>query len=738
MFALSTAGGLDAQPLANPTPARRRTKSNDALRNMRVTVALPLAKCARTVFATFPPMRTSVLWINDYLLPTADASEQAKVLTALGLPLDGEGTAENGEAWQEIETTSNRGDCLSHVGMAREIAASTGRTLKLPSHALPTLTNAAACPIKVTNAEHAFCPRYTARVITGVKVGPSPEWLQRRLIAIGQVPRNNIVDATNFVLFELGQPTHVFDMATLAGAEIRIRRATAGEKFLPLGADAKAITLTSDDFVIADAAQPIALAGIKGGALASVTATTTDIVLEAATFDPARVRASSRRHGISSDSSYRFERTVHPADIDLAAARLAALILEIAGGTLVGAVADVGAVIPASLRVSLRPARCRALLGTAVSDARMVELLNKLDFQPSLRADGSAIDCLVPPRRVDVTREVDLIEEICRLAGIESIPVTDTIAVRLPAPSPIERGTRAVKATLASLGFVETITHSLVSDKAAAVFLPQGASALRVDDATAGEPALRTSVLSSLMHVKSHNQSNGTPSLALFEIASAFHWEGKSHRERPTLAMLSDACDGSRDAQSAYRFIRASVERALRVVAGRACAIEFQPLTADCPTWLLAGARVVVDGVSVGVAGVVAAALQKTHGLDRPVACAELTLRGLLLNFPPESSATELPAFPATDRDVSAIVAESVAWGAIEQSILASTLADLESVQFVGVFRGKQIGEGKKSVTARLRFRRTDGTLRAEDVEPRIASMLERLKHETNAEIRSV
>ncbi len=432
-----------------------------------------------------------------------------------------------------------------------------------------------------------------------------------------------------------------------------------------------------------------------------------------------------------------------------------------------GAVADVGAVIPASLRVSLRPARCRALLGTAVSDARMVELLNKLDFQPSLRADGSAIDCLVPPRRVDVTREVDLIEEICRLAGIESIPVTDTIAVRLPAPSPIERGTRAVKATLASLGFVETITHSLVSDKAAAVFLPQGASALRVDDATAGEPALRTSVLSSLMHVKSHNQSNGTPSLALFEIASAFHWEGKSHRERPTLAMLSDACDGSRDAQSAYRFIRASVERALRVVAGRACAIEFQPLTADCPTWLLAGARVVVDGVracaiefqpltadcptwllagarvvvdgvSVGVAGVVAAALQKTHGLDRPVACAELTLRGLLLNFPPESSATELPAFPATDRDVSAIVAESVAWGAIEQSILASTLADLESVQFVGVFRGKQIGEGKKSVTARLRFRRTDGTLRAEDVEPRIASMLERLKHETNAEIRSV
>lgn len=660
------------------------------------------------------------------------------MLTSLGLPLDGEGIAENGEPWQEIETTSNRGDCLSHHGMAREIAAATARSLKSPACALPPIDSAVPSPIKVTNAVHAFCPRYTARVIKGVKVGPSPAWLQQRLVAIGQVPRNNIVDATNFVLFELGQPTHVFDLATLKGGEIQIRNARAGEKFLPLGADAKAITLTAEDFVIADAQEAIALAGIKGGALASVTATTTDIVLEAATFDPVCVRASSRRHSIASDSSYRFERTVHPAEIDHAAERLAALILEVAGGTLCGGVVAAGAPIPAPRTASLRPARCRALLGTTVSDARMVELLGKLDFQPKLRADGSTIDCVVPPRRVDVAREVDLIEEICRLDGIESIPVADCIAVRLPAPSPIERGTRAVKATLASIGFVESITHSLVSEKAASIFLPTGASTLFVDDSTAGEPALRTSVLSSLMHVKNHNQSNGTPSLALFEFASAFHWENNTHRERPTLAMLSDACDGTRDAQTAYRFIRTSLERALRVLAGRSARVEFRPLAEDCPSWMQAGARVFVNGVAIGVAGVMHASLQKAHGLDRSVACAEVELRPLLAQFPPESNATELPLFPATDRDVSAIVAEAITWDAIERSIAASSLADLESVDFVGVFRGKQIGEGKKSITARLRFRRKDGTLRAEEVEPRVASMLERLKHETNAEIRSI
>ncbi|MFM7133911.1 MAG: phenylalanine--tRNA ligase beta subunit-related protein, partial [Planctomycetota bacterium] len=353
-------------------------------------------------------MRTSVLWLNDYLDRPADASEQAAALTSAGLPLDGGDVAENGEPWQEIETTSNRGDCLCHVGMAREVAAVTGRAVRMPKVELRTGGGRAADHVRVTNREHALCPRYTARVIRGVKVGPSPEWLQRRLIAIGQIPRNNVVDATNFVLFELGQPTHVFDLATLAGGEIEIRRARKDEPFLPLGADAKEVKLCADDLVIADRDRPVALAGVKGGALASVGEGTTDLVLEAATFDAVSVRNTSRRHGIASDSSYRFERNVHPSEIDAAADRLAALILEIAGGTLCeGVVAD-GAPLPPARAITLRPARARQILGFDIPTSRMVELRATLGFSPKVTGTGAAetIETTAPARRVDVEREI--------------------------------------------------------------------------------------------------------------------------------------------------------------------------------------------------------------------------------------------------------------------------------------------------------------------------------------------
>ena len=232
-------------------------------------------------------MRTSITWLNDYLDPALDALTQADLLTAAGFPYDGEDVAENGEAWQEIETTSNRGDCLCHFGLAREAALLGGSRLKTPEVSLPA--REAPQPrnrSKFGTTEPERCPLYTGRVIRGVKVGPSPDWLQRRLIAIGLVPRNNLVDATNFVLFEYGQPTHVFDLDTLRGGRIEIRAARAGESFLPIGEGAEIIELVPEDLVIADAERAIAMAGVKGGAETSVTDGTTNILLEAATFDP--------------------------------------------------------------------------------------------------------------------------------------------------------------------------------------------------------------------------------------------------------------------------------------------------------------------------------------------------------------------------------------------------------------------------------------------------------------------
>jgi phenylalanyl-tRNA synthetase beta chain len=697
-------------------------------------------------------MRTSVLWLNDYLDRPADASEQAAALTSAGLPFDGGDTADNGEPWQEIETTSNRGDCLCHVGMAREVAAVTGRGLRLPKAPPTPGAGAAATRVRVVNHEHALCPRYTARVITSVKVGPSPEWLQRRLIAIGQIPRNNVVDATNFVLFELGQPTHVFDLATLAGGEIHIRRARDGEAFLPLGSDAKEVKLSSADLVIADHDRAVALAGVKGGACASVTDATTDLVLEAATFDPVSVRNTSRRHGIASDSSYRFERIVHPAEIDPAADRLAALILEIAGGTLLDGVVSDGAPLPAPRAIALRPARARKILGFDISTARMVELLTTLGFSPRVEParDGSAageiIHTTAPARRVDVEREIDLIEEICRLNGLDAVPVADTLPIRVERQNPVERGTRAVKDLLVGMGFIETVTHSLVGEKAAEAFLPHGASLLKVDDERAGgEPALRPSVVTSLLRVRRHNEDQGAANLRIFECASAFHYAGGGHVERPTVALVADApaeahtgaASGARDAQGAYRLLRGVVERVLKLVAARTARVEFVPQGADGAAWLSVGARVVVDGTDLGCVGIVDARIAKAHGLERPTAAAELELRALLRAFPPENAAVELPAFPAADRDISAIVAEKVAYGDIDREIHALSLPHLESVAFVTTFRGKQIGDGKKSVSLRLVFRKHNGTMTSDEADASVARAIARLRESLDAEVRS-
>ncbi|MBU3684623.1 MAG: phenylalanine--tRNA ligase subunit beta, partial [Phycisphaerales bacterium] len=466
-------------------------------------------------------MRTSVTWLNDYLDRPASAEEQATLLTAAGLNFDGGDVADNGEPWQEIETTSNRGDCLCHVGLARELCAMSGRRLKPPAAAPRATGGPAAKAVAVRNHDPAACPRYVARVITGVKVGPSPEWLQRRLRAIGQIPRNNLVDCTNFVLFELGHPTHVFDLGTLRGKAIEIRRARKDERFLPIGEGAQELTLAGGELVIADAERPVAIAGVKGGAATAVTAGTTDVLLEIAAFDPVAVRASSRGLRLSSDSSYRFERGVHPAELDAAADRLAALVLETAGGTLLDGAVEAGAPLPPARTVRVRPARVASLLGTPIPVEEVVRALDTLGFSPVPR--GDAIDCTVPPRRIDVEREIDLIEEVCRIHGLDRVPMRETLAVRVAPVEPQVSAPRALKSLLVGLGFVESVTHTLVSERSAAPFLRPGEHALRVGDERAGgTPVLRPSVLASLLEVRRRNADAGIAGLRLFEFARRF------------------------------------------------------------------------------------------------------------------------------------------------------------------------------------------------------------------------
>jgi len=693
-------------------------------------------------------MRTSVAWVNDYLDRVADAEEQATVLTRVGLAFDGREPLDDGDVAQEIETTSNRGDCLCHAGLAREIAAATSRRFKAPPASLPTGGRPASESIRVSVDDVSGCPRYTARIIRGVKVGPSPEWMQRRLRAIGQIPRNNLVDCTNFVLFELGQPTHVFDLAALRGGEIRVRRARAGETLLPLGEGAAALELSPQDLVIADGERPVALAGVKGGAETAVTASTRDVLLEAATFDPPLVRAMSRRHRITSDSAYRFQRGVHAADIDGPAARLAALILETAGGTLEAGVVEAGAAPAPPRVVSMRPARCRELLGIEIGTGRMLELLESLELAPVER--GDRIECTVPPRRIDLEREVDLIEEIARTHGLDALPVVERIEVRPSAPQPAVMARRAIRQTLVGAGLVETVTHTLVSERAAAPFLPAAHAPLRVEDERAGgEPILRPSVLPSLLTVRRRNADAGVSPLDLFEFGSAFHLTGGEHRERSVLALLLDAGEAGKsgaasassalDASDGFRRLRGVIERLARLLRGGAATVELRPAATDAaaPAPAMApAAEIRWDDKIVGLAGVISPSVRGLFGLELPLVGAELEIHAFFDRYPPDVAAEAMPAFPAIDRDLSILVDERVRWSDVERAVRAAQPPRLESIRFVGTYRGKQTG-ARKSVTLRLLFRDPTRTMKREEADDAVARVVASLVSTLGAELRA-
>ncbi len=673
-------------------------------------------------------MYASAAWINAYLDPPSSPPEQADLLTRAGFPLEGRLDVE-GDVRQDFELTSNRGDCLCHLGLAREIAAMSGRTLRPPTFTLKAGGPPASKQIQVTNRHHAACPLYTARVIRGARVKPSPAWLAARLRAIGQIPRNNIVDASNFVLFEMGQPTHVFDLQKLAGPEIVIRPALDGEAFLPIGEGATSVALSTKDLVIADRDKAVAIAGVKGGAGTAVTATTTDLLLEAATFDPVAVRETSRRLGIESDSAYRFERGVHPATVDAAAARLAALILEVAGGVLADGVVAAGAPLPPRREVSMRVQRCCDLLGVPVEPAQMVRWLESLGFEPRLA--GGEIRCRVPFPRLDIDREIDLIEEVGRMMGHDTLPVAETIQVRVPALQPAELARRAVSAELVGMGFVESITHSLIGEPAAAAFLEPEAEAVRIlGTAEQREGTLRPSILPSLLRTRAHNRDNGVGRLRLFESAATWQMRGDVTEERAQVALLMDV-----DAiDNGLRPLRGVVDRLVTLLCGPDARTRVEP--DDSASWLEPGAVVSVEGRALGRIGVVAPAARAMFGLEALLLAGELALPALYDSFPPDTEARPLPGFPVVERDVSAIVAESTPWAAIEAVIEKVAPADLEAVEYVSSYRGAQVGAGRKSVLLRLRFRGRRRTLTGEEVDAQVSAVTKAMEAGLRALIR--
>ena len=680
-------------------------------------------------------MDISLDWLNRCLDPgdvTADEAEH--VLTHAGYPVEGRTDQPWGDVTLDVEITSNRGDLLSHIGCAREIAAARSATkarrLVLPAFDEPKAGAPIAGDLSLANQQPDVCPLFTARLIRGVKVGPSPDWLVKALEAVGQRSINNVVDVTNFITFELGNPCHVFDLKKLAGRTLVIRYARDGEALTTL--DGKPRSLKATDLVVADAEGATSLAGVIGGKDSEVDDSTTDVVFEMATWDPVTIRTAARRMAIRTDAGFRFERIVDARTIDGAARRAVALIAELTGGTVADGVLSEGQPLPVSEPITVRPSRCRHVLGVDVPTQEIVDLLrgHEVDVE---QASDDALRCVAPAFRPDLTREIDLIEEVARTRGYQDIPMSDTIAIRVTHPQESERARRELGAVLTGLGFWEAVTFSFVRPEHAEPWYAEGLEAARVDDDRRGaEPVLRPSVIPSLLACRKHNagaQVRVEGGVRLYEFSATFaQTPEQASVERRTLTMLMDVegvAPGKRpkpeQMQSAVRAIRGAVEHVVAAMAGPARAIRVVPAAPACSGWDAAGhAHVKVEGGDLGVFGIVGEHARKLSDLDEHVVAAELDLDALLGLFPPRGRVSPLPAFPAIERDLSLIVDEAVPWSKVVALVEQVNPDHFDGIDFVGTFRGEQVGSGKKSVTARLRFRLADGTLRHEDVDPQV------------------
>ncbi|MCZ7634537.1 MAG: phenylalanine--tRNA ligase subunit beta [Phycisphaerales bacterium] len=693
-------------------------------------------------------MELSIRWLNRYLEPAhAAADEVEHALTNAGFPIESRRATPAGDTVLDVEITSNRGDCLSQVGLAREVAAVTGRRLVMPTWVEPRRGEPADGYLSLENRVPEACPRFTAQVIRGVKIGPSPAWMTDLLESLGQRPINNVVDVTNFLTFELGHPSHVFDLRSLAGGRLIIRWAKEGEKLSTL--DGKDRTLRADELVVADAERAQSLAGVIGGAESEVGASTTDVVLEVATWEPAVVRRAARRLGIRTDASHRFERGVAPAELDFAARRAAALIVEVAGGDAVlgdagrGPAAAAGAVDPVPAVACPCADRCgRAGRGAGAA----AEVDRYRGGGRRRRADVRA----PPPFRLDLEREVDLVEEVARLHGLDSVPVRDWMPVAVRPPQQRERALREMHAALEGLGFYEAVTFTFVSEDDAAPFMPPGLRMVRVDDERRkAEPVCRPSALPSLLGCRRANRAAQVArpgGVRLYEWSANFaEIDGPGARtvENRNLALLMDVpTAGSKatheELQAGLRAIRGVVETIAARLGGEGAAVRLAASSPYAAAFRAdAFADVLIHGERIGSVGLLADAVLRQHDLDHPIAAGDLNLESLLGLFPPRASIRPLPAFPPIDRDLSLLVPERMPWDRVRSLVEGANLPLLESVEFVGTYRGKQAGAGRKSVTLRLTFRDPARTLRREEVEPQVSGLIDRARAELGAELRA-
>jgi len=665
--------------------------------------------------------------------------EDAKVGQSFGEYLGRSGS----DVVYDLEVTPNRPDLNSAIGIAREIAAVTGNPLRVPEIKLATSDGKAAELVSVRIEDSEICPRYTARVVKGVKVGPSPAWLRDTLEKVGIRSISNVVDVTNYVMLEIGQPLHAFDYHLIAkGADgkptIVVRRAAAGEKFKTL--DNQERTLTNEMLLIADEQKGIALAGVMGGANTEINNSTVDVLIESAYFAPVNIRRTSKLLGLRSESSYRFERGADVGISDWASQRAAQLILETAGGQLAEGVVDVYPSPTQPKELTLHFAHSKDLLGIGISHADQVSYLNKLGMETVSQQPGEAT-FRMPSWRVDMKREVDLIEEVGRLYGIDKIPsMPPRGALGSHAFDSVYDQIAEARRILAGLGLNEAQGQTLVS-KAEVRGINETDIVALANPLSSDMDVLRPSLLPGLIHSLRHNLTRKNNDVALFEIGRVFKNENGQTKENRNVAIaitgqraLNFWSGDDRDAKFDAYDLKGLVEEFIEQFGLRGVAFGKR---AESTALFLESASVTLGGkLPLGELGQLLPTLAKKYDLRDAVFLAEFNLDLLLSKRNASKSFKALPQFPSSRRDVAMLVPETVTHEAVLQSVKQAKAANLETVELFDVFRGKGVPEGQKSLAYAFTYRAADKTLTEADVNSAHEKVLETLKTQLKAELR--
>ena len=648
----------------------------------------------------------------------------------------------------ELNVTPNRPDALSHLGIAREVHALTGAALRPPRPRLDERGRRIDELARVDVEDAKRCPRYMARVVEGVRIGPSPLRLQERLRSCGVRPISNVVDATNLALLELGHPLHAFDLDRLAGSRIVVRRARAGEPMATL--DGKERTLSEDDLVIADGEKPVALAGVMGGQTSEVSDGTARILIESAVFEPAGTRRTARRHGLHTEASHRFERGADEKTAALALDRCAELVVQLAGGAAAKGVIDRYPAPRKPARIWVRPARVSSVLGTQVSPAEVEERLQSLDLR-SVEGDAQRRLWEVPSWRGDLTREIDAVEEVARLRGYDTIPVVVPKAgVGETAPiSAEQRITRAARAALAARGFDEALNYSFVSERELLVLRPEVKPVRVANPLTVEQAAMRTTLLAGLLQNIGRALKHGAQDARLYEL-------GRVYLPRPSEAHPSGDLAWPVDEPRRVGLVAVG-HRAPRSWAAPHDPVDFYDLKGAVDDLLAAldvsatyapaaepflhpaaSASLTVGGRRAGSLGQIHPRAAQAFDVPASVLVAELDWELLLSAAHPLRESRGVPRFPAVARDLAFVVgADAPAATLLAEIRSADGHGLLEDVTLFDVYRGAQVPAGKKSVAVGLTLRAPDRTLTDGEADALIAAVKDRLKAALGAEIRS-